>query len=121
MNHEERTLEKLRVGVTKRLSRHLLDASVNLDMADQIVMSITGYIWQEKLDHVEISYPADWRQAFKERWFPTWLLNRYPVIRQTHTFDMAALYPDYKPIIQPHIMALRHYVYENDRLVKQEG
>lgn len=26
-------------------------------------------------------YPADWWQAFKERWFPQWLLKRYPVTR----------------------------------------
>jgi len=30
--------------------------------------------------HEEVfEYPTDWWQAFKERWFPKWLLNRYPV------------------------------------------
>jgi hypothetical protein len=24
-------------------------------------------------------YPSDWWQAFKERWFPKWLLKQFPV------------------------------------------
>lgn len=31
------------------------------------------------IDDVEILYPADWWQAFKGRYFPHWLLKRYPV------------------------------------------
>jgi hypothetical protein len=31
----------------------------------------------------EASWPCDWWQAFKERWFPAFLLKRYPV-KYTH-------------------------------------
>lgn len=31
------------------------------------------------VDAVTVRWPADWRQAFKERWFPAWLLRRFPV------------------------------------------
>ena len=27
----------------------------------------------------ETSYPADWWQAFKDRWFPYWLKKKFPV------------------------------------------
>ena len=30
-------------------------------------------------EELEAQYPSDWWQAFKERWFPNWLLGRYPV------------------------------------------
>ena len=106
-DYKTRTLEKLRIGITQRLS--LLDVIVDTDyVADQIEVQIRGYIWQEKLDHVEISYPLDWWQAFKERWLPAWILKHSPVIKQTHIFDMAVLYPDYIPVIEPYIMALHH-------------
>jgi hypothetical protein len=35
-------------------------------------------------DLMELKWPYDWKQAFKERWFPGWLLKRYPV-RYSHT------------------------------------
>jgi hypothetical protein len=35
-------------------------------------------------DLMELKWPSDWKQAFKERWFPGWLLKRYPV-RYSHT------------------------------------
>ncbi len=27
----------------------------------------------------ELRYPADWWQAFKDRWFPEWALKRWPI------------------------------------------
>lgn len=27
----------------------------------------------------KLKYPKDWREAVKERWFPKWLLQKYPV------------------------------------------
>lgn len=38
-----------------------------------------------------VKYPSDWKQAFKERWFPVWLLNKYPV--EYTTYDAKILYP----------------------------
>ncbi len=36
----------------------------------------------ERID-VEAKYPADWWEAFKERWFPKWALQRWPVKYKT--------------------------------------
>ena len=110
----------MRLGTFHCISKHLLDAEVDIsrDFADAVEFSIRGYIWQEKLNHTEIEYPADWWQAFKKRWFPKWLLNRYPVKNILHVIDIAAMYPNYKPVTEPHLMALRHAIYNYDgRLV----
>ena len=42
----------------------------------QIIRGIYRCLCQEVLME---TYPSDWWQAFKERWFPPWLLSRYPV------------------------------------------
>lgn len=47
------------------------------DLCFQLVTYIHGM-----LDHkIEIheKYPADWWQAFKERWFPKWAKRKWPV------------------------------------------
>lgn len=42
-------------------------------------------------------WPADWWQAVKERFAPTWFLNRWPVKWETkevkHTFEVKAVLP----------------------------
>jgi hypothetical protein len=50
----------------------------------------------------EISYPKDWWQAVKVRWFPAWLLKKYPAMYTTH--EAVALYPDIEiPNHKPHV------------------
>lgn len=49
-------------------------------------------------------YPRDWKQAFKEQYFPAWLKNRYPVkykeIKEKVKFTAYNLYPKF-PINMP--------------------
>lgn len=35
----------------------------------------------ERID-IDESWPADWWEAFRERWFPVWWLRRWPVKRK---------------------------------------
>ncbi len=65
--------------VVGRKPVHLVAA---LDAAkDELVVSLTSYIYGLLDDRIKIyeEYPEDWWQAFKERWFPAWILRRYPV------------------------------------------
>jgi hypothetical protein len=57
-------------------------------MGVRMIMSFYG-----KKVTVPITYPRDWWQAFKERWFSKWLKVKYPV--KYHT--------EYKYRICPHI------------------
>ena len=56
------------------------------------VAQITVFIAGERVK--EIRYPLDWWQAFKERWFPKWLLKWKPVVY--HTWKIDFLYPELK-------------------------
>jgi hypothetical protein len=50
-----------------------------------------------------VSYPATWWQAFKQRFFPSWALNRWPVQlttvkRDPVTVEAEALFPELEPV-----------------------
>jgi hypothetical protein len=44
--------------------------------------------------HHSVTYPADWWQAFKERWFPAWAKARWPVAFKTTLISFDLLYPE---------------------------
>lgn len=66
----------------------MLDAETH-----RMVIRMRGFLWGETVGEHVVSYPADWWQALKDRWFPWWLLRRYPVRRTSVRFDVKAVYP----------------------------
>lgn len=111
---ETAMLEQIKIGLQVAVSKELLGASVLEDfglsmMCDKAVLSIRGFIWGEKANSASVSYPADWWQAFRARWFPGWWLARYPVRYQTKTMTGYVVYPDFKPALpdQPRVLIWR--------------
>ena len=51
-----------------------------------------GRLFYKNLETIE--YPADWWEALKARWLPTWAKRRWP-IRYRH-FEINAYYPTVK-------------------------
>ena len=47
-------------------------------------MVVVGASWSAMARKAKdaVSFPADWWEAFKERWFPSWALARWPVVRR---------------------------------------
>ena len=95
------TLEKLKFAMQQAISNELLNAHVDVQehidwMTDQAVVSIRGFIWAETLESETFQWPADWWQAFKERWFPAWAKRRWPVQYERHKLDVKAAYPNLK-------------------------
>lgn len=58
-------------------------------ITNQVVLTFRADIVGQKLE--DFKYPADWFQAFKERWFPKWLLDKFPV--KYKVLEVKALYP----------------------------
>lgn len=58
-----------------------------------------------------VTYPADWWQAVKARFFPAWLLKRYPVRHASVTVEAQALFPELRPIDR-----WQHIIYVTDAL-----
>ena len=95
------TLEKLTFGMEIYIAVEEMQR-----FPEHIGYRIRGYVWSQDAGRKEhFQYPADWWQAFKERWFPEWLLKKYPV-RYTHKeFLVKATYPDL--VVQNHNPVLR--------------
>lgn len=81
------TLEKVKVCAIHRMSNEQvalmnlrLDQSDHASfMADQLALRLSGYVHAMHEEPIRIEYPRDWWQAFRQRWFPAWWLNKYPV------------------------------------------
>lgn len=91
------TLEKVRVGIEVALSHTLLmDPSVDLDVLlnEAIVAKVRGFVLGRTLERQQVSFPSDWWQSFKARWFPRWAKRRWPVKFDTVMLEAKALYPE---------------------------
>ena len=92
------TLTKIKIGAIHAISKHLIDADVVIDdMIDYYELSIKGFLLGEEAAEKAVTYPADWWQAFKERWFPKPLLAFWPVRYTTVIMNADVVYPDFRP------------------------
>jgi hypothetical protein len=75
-------------------------------LADIFVVKMKALLWGELAKREEATYPADWWQAFKDRWFPAWAKRRWPVGYVTVVLDARILYPELKISLpdQPHVL-----------------
>ena len=110
-------LKAVQFHVTQYLSLNdlrLNNPEVFVDVCQKIAgglsVSLRDYVWGHHIGTQEIKYPRDWVEAFKERWFPKFLLTKYPVQYKICRIDTHTLYPNYKPAL-PHTHRLQHTVY----------
>jgi hypothetical protein len=68
------------------------------------LVKIWDFVWRapESALYQEITYPEDWWQAFKERWFPDWLKEKYPIKYTKVVIDVWELYPTLQPALPDH-------------------
>jgi hypothetical protein len=99
-------LEPLKMGLQVALDEEFMFPTdvefYHHEVMRRTIMEIRAEVYGNKLKNIK--YPANWKEAFKERWFPKWLLEKYPV--KYKVYDAWALYPDlklprdtYKPVI----------------------
>lgn len=98
MNKPFVVLEKLQVGFQQSISDgYMNDCNVDMlrdEMRKTFDYNFRSFVWCEPQLPIEIKYPSDWWQAFKQRWFPKWLLRKYPVCETVHIIDRKVVYPD---------------------------
>ena len=103
-DYDETILNAIKLRWGHSVSKELLEdalrrgkLNVYLDYVfDMLEFELNGFIWGQKTEPQEIIYPRDWWQAFKARWFPEWLLKKYPVVFIEHVISFNVLYPDFK-------------------------
>jgi len=68
-------------------------------VADEFVLQVRQNIWGRHVERQECKWPADWWQAFKERWLPAWAKRRWPVQYTIRILTARELYPK---VVMPH-------------------
>jgi hypothetical protein len=93
-------------AISSRLHEPFLMDARNIEFyvdrhVGDMAMRLVAKIAQKKAD--VIVYPADWKEAFKERWFPSWLLEKFPVkyvrVDVMEYYPKVAL-PDREPVVK---------------------
>lgn len=110
-------LEPLRY-VAQAMASRLMLHNVELDQyweyqMDHLVTALHAKVWAQEVDTAATRHPRDWWEAFKERWFPAFLLVRWPV--KYAEFDVRAMrvYPEMAIPRQPSVV--KFFVHERDR------
>lgn len=94
-------LTKLQVGCGRAVSSTVLrHAKFNVceSLGEELSIQLTSYVatlGKQKID-IDIRYPEDWWQAFRDRWFPRWYLSRRPsrfVHKEVHESVFKAVCP----------------------------
>ncbi len=112
----KRTLERLQLNSATMVDMAFLQSAeietVLEDVADRFVLQLRAHIWGEHVDTVELKHPADWWQAFRERWFPKRWLKKHPVQYTRKVVDLRAVYPGFVPAVPDQDYRLTMYSYD---------
>jgi len=120
MKMETVTLERMKLAAITQISQELVDEyfaippkvdiSAHDDfMFDGVTMRIIQMVYGRTMEEVKAEYPADWWEAFKERWFPAWAKKRWSVRWVRVRLEAKELYPKLSaPDYQPQLQLYRH-------------
>ncbi len=96
-------LEKMKLAIFAQIAPELAEhfvikpevgMSAHSDWyTDMLTIRIIQSVYGEEVKKKEVTYPADWWQAFKERWFPERLKTISPVEYRTEVMSASAIYP----------------------------
>jgi len=71
-----------------------------------LFLGLKVYIFGEQVQFEEVKYPANWKEAFKERWYPNWAKQRWPVRYKVHTWDCRYVYPSIRSELKSHKLVI---------------
>lgn len=112
-------LDKIKFAALAILPVELLDARVDIGeheqfAIDEIAIRVKGFVWGEELKEQIIEFPRDWWQAFKDRWFPKWLVNLFPVVHTVHHINAEILYPGFQPSMSDREWRMNVHTYSHE-------
>jgi len=109
-NIQTRVLERIKIGLSFIFPNNIETTLHENAFVDQAILKIKTYIYKEQLGHKEIKYPADWFEAFKERWFP----KSHPIKYKTFKFSLNALYPEIQKPLEQYNTTLKLEIIERN-------
>lgn len=101
------TLEKLKYHGELYLSNEFVEGiRVSIEALDQrlayfaegFVLKMVREVWASPAAEHVVEFPADWWQAFRQRWLPAWWLRRHPVAMKRAVLTAKHLYPKMAPV-----------------------
>lgn len=116
------TLTKERLAVMQQISKAVLTTARLVveempfiaGLSESLLLRLDAYVWKA-IDHKKLAarYPETWWDAFKLRWFPVWMLQRWPVKYVEVWSETSILYPD---LILPNQRHVKHHTF-----IREEG
>lgn len=107
MQIDEREIESLLTFANVKMYRDEHEARLII----KLHADIYGFNHPEK--HI-IRYPVDWLEAFKERWAPAFIRDRWPVKYKEITASLHECYPGLKPAIQSRAHCFQFTIRDNE-------
>jgi len=98
-------LEQIRFRFQSWLTRDALETAemynvtvkmITDQVKDRFLLDMDAFFLGEHVSDHLITYPEDWWQAFKDRWFPDWLIKKYPIKLTVHKFEYKMIYDKFK-------------------------
>jgi len=90
--------------------REWMDDSIN----KQLIREMKMFLYENKHpDKHIIKYPANWIESLKERFAPSWILDKYPVKFIEHTATLREYYPLFDKALPEEYAVVRFYVNKN--------
>jgi hypothetical protein len=97
-------MSRLKFAINTRITKELLNdcekptALIRM-IGDDILLQVRGFVWAQELPQFQkdVSFPTNWMEAFRERWFPGWAKKRWPIQYRHVVLSAKAIYPKFKP------------------------
>ena len=82
------------------------------DLSEDLMLEIEAFLYGQDVGEEIVKYPADWKEAFKERWFTARMKRLWPVKYITKEITVKALFPDLQnPLDGEATMVIRRMVH----------
>lgn len=87
------TLDLTQLGFTLTRCKYSKEEK---DFGAYIVHHLQAFLASERQDPFVYQTPKSWWEMFKVRWFPKWMLKRFPAVFYDHEVTVKTLYPKLK-------------------------
>ena len=125
MSVEQRTLERFKYAIQEYLDAQLVNELADMPavefqqhvsfIGDELLLALRGKMLGETLERISASYPVNWWEAVKARFFPEWAKKRWPIQYAKIELEARALYPRLSLPKEPHFITL---MMDGERYVK---
>lgn len=96
-SYVHKVLEQYQINQYKPVNEYIHNFQFNVTrdiLLDDFIAQINCILYGETIFRKMVTYPLNWKEAFKERWFPKWILKRYPVQYKEIELSIAEVYPN---------------------------